>query len=92
MTQETILAAIGSTEETSFNEFCRALGGDCPESGDKDGWREVFDHLRVLERHGFIEVSRVEGKIDSMILTEAGANRVREHSHALKGGRLLLHD
>ncbi len=80
----TILAAVGSTEETSFSEFCSALD-DCPESGDRDGWREVFNLLRQLETHGFVEVSRTKGKIDSMILTEAGANRVRERLDKRRG-------
>lgn len=85
MDENTILSAIGSTEETSFNEFCSALGDDCPESGDRDGWRAVFNQLRLLETHGFIEVSRTKGKIDSMILTKAGANRIRERMDSRRG-------
>jgi hypothetical protein len=85
MNEETVLAAIGSTEETSFNEFCRALGDDCPESGNRNGWREVLSHLGTLERHGFIEISRTQGKIDAMILTAAGANRIRENLDRRRG-------
>jgi DNA-binding transcriptional ArsR family regulator len=87
MSEDTVLAAIGSTEETTFGEFCRALGGDCPDTGDRDGWREVMGHIRTLERHGFIEVARTQGRIDAMVLTEAGANRIREK---LDGRRGLL--
>jgi hypothetical protein len=85
MDENTILSAIGSTEESDFNEFCRGLGSDCPESGDREGWREVFNHLRTLERSGFIEVSRTGNKIDSLILTEAGANRIREKLDSKRG-------
>jgi hypothetical protein len=78
MSEDQILSAIGSTEPSDFNEFCRGLAADCPESGDREGWREVFSHLRILEQHGFVTVSRTGNKIDSMILTSAGANRIRE--------------
>lgn len=84
MDEYTILSAIGSTDETTFGEFCSALDG-CPESGDRAGWREVFNQLRILEQHGFIEISRTGNKIDSMILTEAGANRVRERLDKRRG-------
>jgi DNA-binding transcriptional ArsR family regulator len=83
MTEDTILSAIGSTEPSDFNEFCRGLGADCPD--DREGWREVFNHLRILEQHGFIEVSRTGNKIDSMILTKAGANRIREKLDSRRG-------
>lgn len=85
MTDETVLAAIGSTEETTFNEFCNALAGDCPDAGDRDGWRAVFNFLRLLEQHGFVEISRTGGKIDTMMLTEAGANRIREKMDGRRG-------
>ncbi len=80
-----ILSAIGSTEETSFGEFCSALAGDCPESGDREGWREVFNSLGSLEQQGFIEVARTDRKIDSVILTEAGADRVRARLDERRG-------
>jgi DNA-binding transcriptional ArsR family regulator len=90
MNEEVILSAIGSTEETTFSEFCSALGGDCPESGGREGWREVFNHLRILERHGFVEISRSGNKIDSMVLTEAGANRIREKLDNQRGLLTML--
>lgn len=83
MDEETILAAIGSTEETTFSEFCNALAGDCPEG--KDEWREMFSTLRQLERDGWIEVSKTDGKIDGLILSEAGANRIREKLDKRRG-------
>lgn len=85
MDEETILAAIGSQEPSTFNEFLRALGDDCPERGDKDGWRELFAALEYSERSGLVEIERVQRKIDSLILTEAGAARVREQLDGKKG-------
>ena len=83
MDDEKILSAIGSTEETSFSEFCQALGGDCPEG--RDEWREMFQTLRRLEDEGLIDVSKLDGKIDGMILTEAGADRIRAKMDARRG-------
>lgn len=78
-----VLMCIGSTEETSFSEFCQALAGDCPEG--KDEWREMFQQLRRLESGGLIEVSKLDGKIDGMILTEAGASRIRDKLDRRRG-------
>ena len=83
MDDDKILSAIASTEETSFNEFCQALAGDCPEG--RDEWREMFKTLRRLENEGLIEVSKLDGKIDGLILSEAGANRIREKMDARRG-------
>lgn len=83
MDEDKVLAAIGSTESSTFNEMCSALEGDCPE--DKDGWRELFKTLRTLENGGFIDVTRVKGNIDSLILTESGANRIREKLDKRRG-------
>lgn len=83
MDDDKVLAAIGSTEETSFNEFCQALAGDCPDG--KDEWREMFARLRRLENDGLIEVSKLDGKIDGLILSEAGANRIRAKLDARRG-------
>lgn len=83
MDDDKILSAIGSTEETSFNEFCQALADDCPDN--KDEWREMFQTLRRLENEGFIEVSKLDRKIDGLILSEAGANRIRAKLDARRG-------
>ena len=74
--EETILSAIGSTEETSFSEFCQALGDDIPD--EKAEWAKLFRTLRELERHGFVDITEAGGKVYSMILTEPGAARVRD--------------
>lgn len=78
-----LLGHIGSTEETTFNELCRALGDDCPR--EKSGWRELFQRINDLERQCYIEVSRLNGKIDGIILTESGANLVRDRNDAKRG-------
>ena len=78
MTIDSLLQCIGSTEESSFGEVCQALGDDKP--ADRSEWGAFFRSVEDLERQGLIEVSRVNGKIDSMILTEAGAARVRTNN------------
>lgn len=83
MDDDKMLSAIASTEETSFSEFCHALGSDCPEG--RDEWREMFQTLRRLESKGLIKVSKLDGKIDGLILSEAGANRIRAKLDARRG-------
>jgi hypothetical protein len=87
MDEDNILAAIGSTEPSSFSEFCRALK-DCPAKGDTAAWREVFATLEWLEHQKLVIVERNGRSIESLILTEAGADRIREK---LDKGRGLLH-
>ena len=82
------LSLIGSTESTSFGELCSAMGDDCP--SEKSEWRALFQRIRDLERESYIEVSRTAGKIDSLLLTEAGANLVRERLDAKRGLLSLL--
>jgi hypothetical protein len=79
-----VLAAIGATEPSDFNEFCRGLK-DCPAKGDTAGWREVFNILRQLEADQLVEVSRTGKTIDTMQLTEAGAARARERLDSQRG-------
>jgi hypothetical protein len=85
LTIDAILSAIGSTEPSTFGEFCNALGDDCPASGDKNGWRAVLSFISLGERSGFITVDRVGGKIDSLLLTRQGADRVRSKLDAKRG-------
>jgi hypothetical protein len=82
ITEECVLSAIGSTEASSFSEFCEALGGDCPARGDKASWRELFQTLRGLEEAGCVVIERDDRSIRSLLLTQAGANRVRSSSQA----------
>ncbi len=76
MEENAVLAAIGSTEPSTFNEFCRELK-DCPSRGDKDAWRELFATLEWLEHQGFVKIERAGRSIESLILTDDGAARVR---------------
>ena len=86
MDEDIVLAAIGSTEPSTFNEFCRALK-DCPIKGDTAGWREVFATLEWLEHQGLVVIERSGRSIESLILTGAGADRIRAK---LDKGRGLL--
>lgn len=74
----TLLSSIGSTEPSTFNEMCHGLEGDCPEKGDSAAWGELFETIRGAETLGLIKVDRVGGRIDSLILTPTGVERLRE--------------
>jgi hypothetical protein len=74
--EDGILAAIGSTEPSSFSEFCRSLK-DCPAKGDTAAWRELFAALEWLEHQKLIVIERSGRSIESLILTEDGADRIR---------------
>lgn len=82
MTEETILAAIGFTEPSTFSEFCEALGDDCPQSGNRAEWTDVFGKLRVLESERYVIIVRDRQNIQQLQLTEKGANRIRDYNHA----------
>jgi DNA-binding transcriptional ArsR family regulator len=84
MGEDSVLSAIGSTEPSSFSEFCRALK-DCPMKGDVAGWREVFETLERLERQGLVVVERQGRSIESLILTDTGADRIRAKLDAGRG-------
>lgn len=75
-TNDEILAAIPSTGPATFREFCAALT-DIPT--EKAEWRALFSQLKTLENAGLVEVERanVGGSIESLMLTEDGADRVR---------------
>lgn len=75
-TNDEILAAIPSTEAASFSEFLSALP-DVPDKGDRAEWSALFSQLRTLENAGMVEVERTDGAIESLMLTEDGAERVR---------------
>lgn len=74
----TVLNAVSSTEASTFSEFCRGLGGDCPERGDKEAWADLFDTVNAAETLNLVEVERSNGRIETLILTDTGAERVRE--------------
>lgn len=77
-----ILTAISSTEPSSFREFLRGLGDEAPEKGAKQDWYILFKTLESLEETGLVEIERTGSAIDTLILTDLGAERARE---ALRG-------
>ena len=83
LNEEIILSAIGSQEPSTFSEFCSALDDNCPE--EKSEWAKLFRALEELQRHGFVEIEKTGGKVDTLILTEAGANRIREKLDSKRG-------
>lgn len=82
------LALVPSTEPFTFNELCQALGDDCPH--DKTEWRALFVRLEGFEADGYIEVSRIAGKIDGVQLTESGAALIRDRNDQKRGLLSLL--
>lgn len=78
-----LLGHIGNTEETTFNELCRALADDCPTN--KSEWRELFEMIREMEGDGYLPVFRTRNVIDGIILTEAGAGLIRDRNDAKRG-------
>lgn len=76
MNEIILLRAIGSTEATTFRELCAALKENKP--NEKREWRELFIAIEHAEASGLIEVERTNGKIDVLILTPEGADKVRE--------------
>lgn len=79
MNLKTLLAAISSSEPATFSEFCHALGGDCPERGDKEEWAELFVLINDAEALGLVDVERDGRNTESLQLTEAGASAVRNN-------------
>lgn len=71
-----ILISIGSSEPSDFNEFCRELGDDKPDN--KTDWAILFKTLEFLEASGLVEVERSGTQIDTLVLTDLGAERARE--------------
>jgi hypothetical protein len=75
MNEDIILRAIPSTEPASFGEFCNELGADKPDC--RDDWAILFKLLDKLEHDGLVTIDRLGRRVDSLILTDAGADRVR---------------
>lgn len=73
----TILAAVGYTEPSDFNEFCRALGEKCPTKGDVPAWREIWATVAKIEEAGWMRVKRNGRMTESLQLTKDGADHIR---------------
>jgi hypothetical protein len=83
-----ILGAIGSTEASTFNEFCSGLGKHCPAKKDTPAWREIFSTLDQLALEEDVIIIRDdEKKIVTLQLTPKGADKARR---ALDSSRSLL--
>lgn len=80
---DTVLAAVGSTEPSDFNDLCRGLGCHVPQ--ERSEWADLFRTIEECEQDGLVEVSRLEGKIDTIMLTKDGADRVRAKLDANRG-------
>lgn len=78
-----ILCAIGNTRRTpTFDGFLNALNGDKPDS--RDEWRVLFLTLESLEAQELVTIERVRGRIDTLILTDLGAERAREAQEQMR--------
>lgn len=84
--QMKLLSLIWSTESMTFFDLCNALRpyDMCPIKGDKAGWANLFRSLGELESRDLVECSKKNGKIDTLILTEYGANTVREFADSTR--------
>lgn len=87
MNRDILLRAIGSTEASTFQEFCSALGEHCPAKGDRTGWASLFGALDEMQREVLVSVVRKDGKIEALRLTAEGAKRARK---LLNQGRALF--
>jgi hypothetical protein len=85
MTLDDLLACIGSTESSDFNEICSTLRESDSLPVGKSGWAELFRLIERAEHEGLVEVSRIKGRIDCAQLTEAGADRIRAKMDARRG-------
>lgn len=75
-----ILGAIGFTEETNFDDFCRALGKDCPKAGEKAEWAKLFKTIRSLAERRLLGAKwDQDNRFVAAQLTTAGRDRYREH-------------
>jgi hypothetical protein len=73
-----ILINISSQEPSTLNEVLRGLGDDAPERGQRHEWHIFFRQLESLEELGLVEITRLNGRVDTLQLTEIGAERARE--------------
>lgn len=78
-----LLSVIYSTEEMGFFDLCSALRkiDECPVKGDKAGWASIFKWLGDMEIGGWILVDRIKGKLESLVLSDQGADAVRDFTN-----------
>jgi hypothetical protein len=75
-----LLSVIWSTEEMTFFDLCNALRkiDECPVKGEKAEWGALFRWLGDMEASGWILCDRIKGKLEYLVLSEEGADAVRE--------------
>jgi hypothetical protein len=74
-----LLKLIWSTEPMGFFDLCNAMRqeGTCPAKGEKAEWGALFRHLGELEGAGWIKCERIKKNLESLQLTDKGADVVR---------------
>lgn len=79
-----ILSVIGSTEPSTFFEFCNGLRrlNICPEKGDKAGWKQLFVKINEFGADGLIKQWKSGNNIEKIQLTKEGADKVRDFADA----------
>jgi len=85
---EAIMFAIGSTEPSTFDEFCTGLRMSNYLPFDRSGWGKLFGAVRLLESQRLITVTREHAgahHIQTLMLTEAGAAKVRDRLDSERG-------
>lgn len=83
--EKQVLSCIGSTEPSDFNEFCSALKRNDIMPDGKSEWAELFKVLRMLEDDVMVDIERIKGKIESLQLTQLGANSIRDYASSKRG-------
>lgn len=75
-----LLSVIWSTEEMGFFDLCTALRSidECPAKGQKAEWGALFRWLGDMEKDGWILCERIKGKLESLVLSDEGADAVRD--------------
>lgn len=85
-----LMRLIWSTEPMGFFDLCNALriAGECPVKGDKQEWAILFSRLNAIEKLQWIECTRIGRSIETLQLTDLGADVVRNFADSK---RELLH-
>jgi len=76
------LSVIWSTELMGFFDLCSALRkiDECPAKGEKAEWGALFRWLGDMEAGGWILAERIKGKLEHLVLSDEGADAVREYA------------
>lgn len=77
-----LMKLIWSTEPMGFFDLCNELRktGDCPLKGEKQEWAILFSKINSIERCGWVECTRSGKSIETLQLTDLGAEVVRSYA------------